>query len=145
MNTKNELIFCFSRPAHRSNTSYVCHNCKQPGHIRNQCPQILVGSTVGMDSSHMIILDYQRRSLFSVILSSSIPFCISDYFITYNKDAVRHNNTKDVNHISSYPFPSDVESSLNKNKNNNKDSPFFSWSIFSLLVRSYISIFSSHH
>jgi hypothetical protein len=81
-----------------------------------------------MDPSHIIILNNQRRSLFSVVLSSTIPFCISDYFITNNKGAVRHNNTKGVNHISSYPFPSHVESSLNKNKNNhnnNQDSPYF--------------------
>jgi hypothetical protein len=70
-----------------------------------------------MDSSHVIILDYQRRSLFSVILSSSIPFCMPDYFISNNKDAVRHHNTKGVNHISSHPFPFHLESSLNKNKN----------------------------
>ncbi len=90
----------------------------------------------GMDSSHMIILDYQRRSLFSVILSSSIPFCVPDYFITNNKDAMRHNHTKGVIHISSHPFPSHLESSSNKNNNINKDSPsFFSWSIFFILVR----------
>jgi hypothetical protein len=74
----------------------------------------------GMDSSHMTILDYQRRSLFSVVLSSTIPFCISDYFITNNKDAMRRINIKGVNQISSHPCPSHLESSLNKNKNNNK-------------------------
>jgi hypothetical protein len=63
----------------------------------------------GMDSSNMIILDYQRRSLFSVILSSSIPFCISDYFITNNKDAVRHNTMKDMIHISNHLLPSYLE------------------------------------
>ncbi len=96
----------FSRPTHRSNTSYTCHHCKQPGHIRNQCPVLLVGSMFGMDSSHMIILDYQRRSLFCVILSSSIPFCISDYFIANNKDAVRHNITKGMIYLSHHLFPS---------------------------------------
>jgi hypothetical protein len=96
----------------------------------------------GMDSSNMIILDYQRRSLFSVILSSSIPFCISDYFITNNKDALRHNNTKGVNHISSHPFHSHIESSLNKNKNNNT-SPFFEWLIF-FFSFSFIHFYLQH-
>ncbi|CAF1020088.1 unnamed protein product [Rotaria sordida] len=31
--------------SHRSNTSYTCHNCKQPGHIRNQCPLLLQSSS----------------------------------------------------------------------------------------------------
>lgn len=40
----------------------------------------------------MLILNYQRRSLFFIILSSSIPFCILDHFLTNNKDPVRDKN-----------------------------------------------------
>mgnify|MGYP007021847735 FL=1 len=92
----------------------------------------------------MIILEYQRRSLFSVIFSSSIPFCKSDYFITKNKDAVRHHHhhhrIKDVNHIRSHRCPSHhVESFLNKNKThyrNLKRVPiWFSQSFLLLFVR----------
>ena len=42
----------------------------------------------------MLILNDQRRSLFFVILSSSIPFCILDRFLTHNKDPARHNIIK---------------------------------------------------
>jgi hypothetical protein len=86
----------------------------------------------GMDSSHMIICEDQRRSLFSVVSSSSIPFCIIDYFVIKNKDAMGQNITQSVNHISSHPFPSHLESIINKN-NNNTIVPFSKWVIFSFL------------
>lgn len=41
------------QPSYRSNL-FVCHNCKQPGHMKNQCPLLLVGCyTIGMDSSQI--------------------------------------------------------------------------------------------
>lgn len=79
----------------------------------------------------MIILNNQRRSFFFVILSSSIPFCILDDFITNNKDALRHNHTTSVNLIVTIRFLFYSES-LSKacdhhiNNNRDKDSPFFS-------------------
>jgi hypothetical protein len=47
--TEDEVSFLlFDRtpqPSYRPNL-FVCHHCKQPGHIKNQCPSLLVSSVV---------------------------------------------------------------------------------------------------
>ncbi|CAF0987768.1 unnamed protein product [Rotaria sp. Silwood1] len=68
------------QPPYRTSL-FVCHHCQQPGHIKSQCPSILIGSTFEMVLSN----DKQRRSLFS-----SIPFCVSDDFNSNNKDPNRN-------------------------------------------------------
>jgi hypothetical protein len=98
----NEILFFFisirtSQPSYRTNL-FVCHHCKQPGHIKNHCPSLLVGSsTLGMDLSHVKITDKQHRSLFS-----SAPFCNTNYFNADNKAAIGDTDKP----MSRSPFPS---------------------------------------
>ncbi|UJR30003.1 hypothetical protein I4U23_017549 [Adineta vaga] len=35
----------------RSNNSQICHNCKQPGHLRNQCPLLLQSSSTNTNGN----------------------------------------------------------------------------------------------
>jgi hypothetical protein len=81
---KNVLFNRTTQPSYRTNL-FVCHHCKQPGHIKNHCPSLLVGSPSGMGSADMKISYNQRRSFFS-----SSPFYISHDFITHNKDIISH-------------------------------------------------------
>ncbi len=108
------LFIRTTQPSYRTNL-FVCHHCKQPGHIKNHCPSLLVGSsTVGMDSSHVKITYKQRRSLFS-----STPFCTSYYF---NADNKATKSDADIP-MSRSPFPSNFE--LISKKNNSSISNFY--------------------
>ena len=105
----------FSRtqqPSYRTNL-FVCHHCKQPGHIKNHCPSFLVGSTSssGTNSPDMKITYAQRRSFFS-----STPFCASRSFNRNNNN--NHNKAimSDPDRmLSSSPSPSNSESNSNRN------------------------------
>lgn len=52
-----EFLF---RPGQRVQMVPTCHNCRQTGHLRNQCPLILVGSMIYHGK---FIFKFQRRSL----------------------------------------------------------------------------------
>lgn len=69
-------------------TPYLCHNCKQSGHIKRHCPLLLVGS---------------RTSIYSTIRGvpgASIPDSMSHSSLASHKNGVTENSL--------------VESSLNK-------------------------------
>ena len=51
----------------------TCHNCRQTGHLRNQCPLILVGS---MFIRGKVIFNFQRRSSCLCDLVHRIVFLI---------------------------------------------------------------------
>lgn len=77
-----DIVFCSTQqPSYRTNL-FVCHHCKQPGHIKNHCPVFLVGySSSGTNAPDVKITYAQRRSVFS-----STPFCTSHYFHRNNNN-----------------------------------------------------------
>ncbi|CAF3603690.1 unnamed protein product [Adineta steineri] len=38
-------------PSHRTNNSYTCYNCKQPGHIKSHCPLLLQSSSTNSNGN----------------------------------------------------------------------------------------------
>ncbi|CAF4633613.1 unnamed protein product [Rotaria sp. Silwood1] len=90
--------------SHRSNTSYICHNCKQPGHIRNQCPLLLqssstnsIGNVLGLSSSsggdHTSKTDgTQLTGSGSTTQSSHIVTHQSPYQLSYHYNNHYHGN-----------------------------------------------------
>ena len=56
-----------TQPAYRTNL-FICHNCKQPGHIKTQCPHLPVSLI-----SKQIQIRFYRTSFFYFHSFSKIP------------------------------------------------------------------------
>lgn len=98
------IIFFFNRttqPSYRTNL-FVCHHCKQPGHIKNQCPSLLVGySTYPMKQHRSVVSpfssDFQlllnKRNLYFYLQQSSSGGNLSNSSSSTGGDGTQNTNS----------------------------------------------------